>query len=90
MDDDSLYKYDDFGFIGFDLWQVKGGSIFDNVIITDDKAEADAFAKKWKTLSEIEKSQKKAEEDSKKTEEKKDDKPEEASRPPMLSPAFLC
>ena len=21
-DDDSLYKYDDFGFIGFDLWQV--------------------------------------------------------------------
>merc|ERR1711941_59985 len=46
-DDDMLYKYDDFGFLGFDLWQVKGGTIFDNVIITDDKAEADAFAKKW-------------------------------------------
>merc|ERR1712167_205994 len=40
-DDDALYKYDDFGFIGFDVWQVKGGTIFDNVIITDDKAEAD-------------------------------------------------
>merc|ERR1712176_1266581 len=47
-EDDKLYKYDDFGFIGFDLWQVKGGTIFDNVIITDDKSEADAFAKKWK------------------------------------------
>merc|ERR1711920_1096854 len=41
-DDDALYKYADFGFIGFDLWQVKGGTIFDNVIVTDDKAEADA------------------------------------------------
>merc|ERR1712151_600226 len=54
-DDDNLYKYSDFGFIGFDLWQVKGGTIFDNVIVTDDAAEADAFAKKWKTLSEHEK-----------------------------------
>merc|ERR1712187_326105 len=51
-DDDALYKYDDFGFIGFDLWQVKGGTIFDNVIITDDVAEADAFVKKWKDLNE--------------------------------------
>merc|ERR1712203_499321 len=40
-DDDTLYKYDDFGFIGFDLWQVKGGTIFDNIIITDDVAEAE-------------------------------------------------
>merc|ERR1711948_200690 len=55
QDDDNLYKYSDFGFIGFDLWQVKGGTIFDNVIITDDVAEADAFAEKWKTLSEHEK-----------------------------------
>merc|ERR1712228_1126177 len=39
-DDDSVYKFDDFGFLGFDLWQVKGGTIFDNVIITDDTAEA--------------------------------------------------
>merc|ERR1712078_171048 len=45
VDDDEIYKYDEFGFIGFDLWQVKGGTIFDNIIITDDKAEADAFAK---------------------------------------------
>merc|ERR1712045_1077001 len=68
QDDDNLYKYSDFGFIGFDLWQVKGGTIFDNVIITDDVAEADAFAEKWKTLSEHEKAKKKEEDDAKKAE----------------------
>jgi len=70
-DDDTLYKYADFGFLGFDLWQVKGGSIFDNIILTDDKAEADAFVKKWKDLSEVEKSKKKEDDDSKKTDDKK-------------------
>merc|ERR1712154_337509 len=65
-DEDTVYKYADFGFIGFDLWQVKGGTIFDNVIITDDVAEADAFTKKWKTLNEHEKAESKKEEDAKK------------------------
>merc|ERR1712186_131236 len=67
-DDDKLYEYDDFGFIGFDLWQVKGGTIFDNVIITDDTSEADAFAKKWKTLSEFEAEEKKEADAAKKAE----------------------
>merc|ERR1712070_982352 len=70
-DDDSLYKYADFGFLGFDLWQVKGGTIFDNIIITDDKSEADMFAKKWKALSEVEQEKKKEEDASKKADEKK-------------------
>merc|ERR1712157_503376 len=63
------YKDADFGFLGFDLWQVKGGTIFDNIILTDGQSEADAFAKKWKELSEVEKSKKKEEDDAKKTEE---------------------
>merc|ERR1740131_462028 len=71
VDDDVLYKYADFGFIGFDLWQVKGGTIFDNIIITDDVAEADAFAKKWKEVSEVEKAKKKEEDDAKKAEDSK-------------------
>ena len=71
VDDDAVYKYADFGFIGFDLWQVKGGTIFDNVIVTDDVAEADEFAKKWKALSEIEKAEKAKEDESKKAEDKK-------------------
>merc|ERR1712010_433960 len=80
VDDDAVYKYADFGFIGFDLWQVKAETIFDNVIITDDVAEADAFAAKWKALNDIETAKKKeedekkkAEEEAKKAEEKSDD-----------------
>jgi len=70
-DDNAVYKYDDFGFIGFDLWQVKGGTIFDNVIICDDVKEADEFAAKWKALSDHEKEEKKKADESKKEEEKK-------------------
>ncbi|CAE7346725.1 Calr, partial [Symbiodinium pilosum] len=71
VDDDNLYKYEDFGFIGFDLWQVKGNTIFDNIIITDDVKEADAFVEKWKALSEVEKAKKKEEDDKKAEEAKK-------------------
>merc|ERR1711862_1089553 len=70
-DDDAVYKYDDFGFVGIDLWQVKANAIFDNIIITDDIGEADAFAKKWKALSTAENQQKKKADDSKKAEDKK-------------------
>merc|ERR1712127_225304 len=77
VDDDALYKYSDFGFIGFDLWQVKGGTIFDNVIITDDVSEADAFAKKWKALSEVEKAKKEEEDAKKAAESKSEDKSSE-------------
>merc|ERR1712107_847657 len=73
VDDDAVYKYADFGFIGFDLWQVKAETIFDNVIITDDVAEADSFAAKWKKLHDLEVEKKKEEEEAKKAEEKKDD-----------------
>merc|ERR1712087_847993 len=68
VDDDALYSYADFGFIGFDLWQVKGGTIFDNIVITDDAAEADTFLAKWKAISEVEKAKKQEEDDAKKAE----------------------
>merc|ERR1712079_808021 len=77
VDDDSVYKFADFGFIGFDLWQVKGNTIFDNIIITDDAAEADGFVKKWKELNEVEKAKKKEEDDKKAEEAKTPDSKEE-------------
>merc|ERR1712066_1136075 len=70
-DDDAVYKYDDFGFVGIDLWQVKASTIFDNIIITDDVAEADAFAAKWKALNKVELEQKAKSDDAKKEEDKK-------------------
>jgi calreticulin len=41
--DDTLYSYESFGAIGVDIWQVKSGTIFDNVILTNSVAEAEAF-----------------------------------------------
>uniref|UniRef100_A0AAR2M3N5 Calreticulin n=1 Tax=Pygocentrus nattereri TaxID=42514 RepID=A0AAR2M3N5_PYGNA len=43
--DDSIYKYDNIGVIGLDLWQVKSGTIFDNFLISDDVKEAEEFGK---------------------------------------------
>ena len=40
-----LYRYEDIGALGFDLWQVKSGTIFDNILIADSVEEAEAFAK---------------------------------------------
>jgi len=77
VDDDAVYKYEDFGFVGIDLWQVKASTIFDNIIITDDIAEADAFAAKWKALSKVEK-EKKAEEDASKAADDKKKEDEDA------------
>merc|ERR1712086_234896 len=74
-DDANVYKFADFGFIGFDLWQVKGGTIFDNVIVTDDVAEADTFAAKWKALHAVETEAAKKEADAKKAEEPAKDAP---------------
>ncbi|KAL3252869.1 hypothetical protein MRX96_054776 [Rhipicephalus microplus] len=35
--DPKLYRYKEICKIGFDLWQVKSGTIFDNILITDDE-----------------------------------------------------
>jgi len=63
----------EFGFIGFDLWQVKAGTFIDNLIITDDEAEADKFAAKWKDLQKHELEQKEKPEEKKEEAEKDDD-----------------
>jgi len=54
-DDDTLYVFNDNKFVGFELWQVKAGTIIDNIIVTDDQAEADKFAELTKATQEGEK-----------------------------------
>ena len=44
-------KYKDLTTVGFELWTVNGGSIFDNILVTDDKKYADKMAEKtWKKI----------------------------------------
>jgi len=54
VDDETVGTYADFGYIGLDLWQVRGGAVFDNFIITDDKHEANKMKEKWRKMYEIE------------------------------------
>jgi len=44
--DDSMYKVCSSGctHVGFELWQVKTGTLFDDIIVTDSVEEAEAFA----------------------------------------------
>lgn len=41
--DSQLGQYSNIGAVGFELWQVKAGSIFDNIIVTDSEDEAKQF-----------------------------------------------
>jgi calreticulin len=76
-EDNNIYAFNDFSFVGIDIWQVKAGSIFDNIIITDDVKEAeDHAARTWAKLKTEEK--KKSDED--KEEKKKTADEERAKR----------
>jgi calreticulin len=88
QDDDNLYLFENNAYLGIEIWQVKAGTIFDNFLITDSKAEADAAAELTKKTQEGEKKMKEkdeeeakklAEEEAKKkaTEEEHDEDEEE-------------
>lgn len=42
--DDTLYQFPDSKYVGFELWQVKAGTIFDNILVADSFEEAEQFA----------------------------------------------
>merc|ERR1712227_152823 len=87
VDDEFVYKYNSFGVAAFEVWQVKAGTIFDNVFIGDDPEEAKAFAEATfaKTVepekamydSIKEEERKKEEEERKAAEEEEDDDEDE-------------
>jgi len=53
--DDKLYLYESFGAVGLEVWQVKSGSIIDNILITDSIEEAQADAAKYASRKTAEK-----------------------------------
>merc|ERR1711966_126875 len=68
VEDASIGKYAKFGTVGIDVWQVKSGTIFDNILITDDVEYAKAHGEKtWKAQKDGEKAMKeKADEEKRK------------------------
>jgi len=85
--DDSIYSYDSISHLGLDLWQVKSGSIFDNLLVTDDLDYANKQAEEFKSYmpaeqkmkdEQTEAEKKKAEEEAAATEDD-EDKDDDAS-----------
>lgn len=74
--DDQLYSYNDFGVIGFDLWQVKSGTIFDSVLIADDVKDIEGKVEAWEATKTAEKKMK----DEQDEEERKQREAEEAAK----------
>ncbi|XP_050338266.1 calreticulin-like [Bactrocera neohumeralis] len=58
--DGNLYLRKELCIIGFDLWQVKSGTVFDNVLVTDDIEEAFKKASAIKDIQSGEKKMKEA------------------------------
>jgi calreticulin len=79
VDDNNLYLYESNKFVGFELWQVKSGTIFDNILVTDDAAEATKWAAKTATTREEEKKMFDKQEEERKAKEEEERKAKEAA-----------
>merc|ERR1711936_866496 len=77
----ALGKFDEVCKIGFDLWQVKSGTIFDNILITDDVDEAKKIGDEtWGATKDAEKKMKDEQDEAEKAKaeaEAKEAEPEE-------------
>jgi calreticulin len=74
-EDSNLYRYSDIGAIGFDLWQVKSGTIFDNVLVTDDEKHAEEVGEQtWGKMKDGEKKMKDAHDEEEKKKKEEEDK----------------
>jgi len=80
--DPNLYLHPEICAVGIDIWQVKSGTIFDNILITDSEADADVEQERIlkETIPQEKKMKEKIDEEERKKEEseKKDEKDESA------------
>lgn len=83
VNDEKVYNVcKDCGAVGFELWQVKSGSIFDDIIVTDSIEEAEEFAKEtyFKKIEGEKKMKEKMDEEKKRQEEEAKAKEEEEKK----------
>jgi len=78
QDDDSLYLFESNKYVGFEIWQVKSGTIFGNILVTDSSSEAETAAEKIKTFQEAEKEAFEKAEEERKAKEEEERKEREA------------
>jgi len=81
-DDEHIYLYKDSGAVGFELWQVKAGTIFDNILVTDSVDEAKAHSDAtWAKTTKAEKAMKEEQDKKQREQEEEERKKKEAEKP---------
>jgi len=70
---EDVYKRGPLGFVGFEVWQVKSGTVFGDFIVTDSIEEAKSFYTKSKVDEDKEKAAKETFDEANKPEEEEED-----------------
>jgi calreticulin len=78
-DDDNLYLYESNKYVAFEIWQVKSGTIFDNILVTDDEDEAKKFAELSNKTREDEKKMYEKQQEEQRAKDEEERKAREAS-----------
>jgi len=78
FEDDNLYKYDSNAYVGIEVWQVKAGTIFDNVLVTDDIEEVKKAQEAFNLTKEGEKKVYDKQQEEKRAQEEEERKKREA------------
>jgi len=73
FEDSKIYSFESNSFVGIEIWQVKSGTIFDNILVTDDVDVAKEWAEKTMKQKEGEKQMQEKADQEKKATEKPDD-----------------
>jgi len=80
VDDNEIYLFEDNSFIGLEIWQVKAGTIFDHIIVTDDAAAAEQLVALADKAREAEKKAFEKDEADKRAKEEEERKAREAEK----------
>lgn len=73
--------YNDWGAIGIDIWQVKSGTIFDNILVADSVEDAKAHAAKtFEPLSKAEKALKEKHDEEERKKQEEEEKQKDSSK----------
>jgi len=78
VDDDSIYAFDDISYVGLEVWQVKAGTIFDHILVSDDTADAEKHVATVDRAREAEKKAYEKEEAEKRAKDEEERKKKEA------------
>jgi len=81
-EDNELYAFDSFKFLGIDVWQVKSGSIFGHFLLTDDFDVAKSQIEEINKIREGEKAKKTEQDEKERTEREAEAARKAAEEPP--------